>query len=195
MATIILKGAKKDIETTIAKAKEVNKLKANNTDPKTLLDIEGIVVELGDIKYALLDSEKDRELSNINQSKANDINYAELNKAYKDYIMGIKKGSLEDKINFNMKYVDLICFAETGMKYNEYIKLYPNVKEQIIDILKENIKFDFIVNPTKYRRMFKFTDYKHKESYNIANELRERSLYHTYKLLTEAYSLSHSTLL
>ena len=137
MATIVLKGTDKKIETTISKANEINKLKRDGENPKTLLDINGIVLELGDIKYAMYDEDKDKELQKEQSGIDSDNYYKQTQKDFKDEVAKYANGTLNQKLDFNLRVASFYCYTFTGLwlkdwsKENDPNPLYNKIKEEL----------------------------------------------------------------
>lgn len=190
MATIILKGTDKKLETTIFKAKEINRLKQDGENPKTLLDINGVVLELGDIKYAMYDEDKDKELNKEASSAQSDKEYEIENTFYFQEIKSIMSGTDSEKIKYNLAYASFICQAITGVWLKEWASTNVEGFKKLQEILKQDIKTHFVVNPKSYKEVFSFTDPNTGANKNIESIARSGAFRLVEKQLSEAIHTS-----
>lgn len=125
MATIILKGSDRKLECTLSQCEKINKLKESGADRKLPLNISGVVVELGDIKYAIPDGEKDKEKISEDRKEENEQYYNDASEEYKKYIEKRCRMSVTEKAN-DVRLFETLFFGTTGKKLTdvqiEYIK-------------------------------------------------------------------------
>lgn len=129
MATIVLKGTQKTIECTLSQCDQVNKMKESGVDPKTPLNIAGTVIELGEIRYALKDSEFDKQMKSDDRKTENDNYYAEAVSDYNKYIEKRCRMSPQEKAK-DVRMFDTLFFGVTEKKLNEKQVAYVQ-KEQL----------------------------------------------------------------
>lgn len=129
MSTIVLKGTQRSIECSIAQCDSINKMKESGIDPKTPLNISGVVVELGDIRYALKDSEYDKHEISNERKKENDSYYSEVQNNYNEYIVSRCKMSPIEKSK-DVRLFGTLFFGVTEKKLNEQQIAYLQ-KEQL----------------------------------------------------------------
>lgn len=182
MATIILKGTDKKIECSLAVCDRVNKLKSEKVNPKTEIEVDGIVLELGDIRYAIRDGEKDNEL----ERERKKAEYGEMieknNKEFYEEIRRYALGSIEGKISFNLKIAEMYCFAITGGGINDY-------RLQVEGIIKDELTRErLIVKPTRYLKIFRTNDIK-AEELKIEGLIRKQPFRLMEKYLGEVYDV------
>jgi hypothetical protein len=153
MATIILKGTDKKIETTISKCEKINELKRQKADPKTPIELEGLLVELGDIRYAIPDNEKDKELIKEEKERKWDAEQRSSLKNHRDEIINLANGSLKDKIEYNLKIASFYCYSFTGKWLKEWAVTndISELNKILVDELK---KVKLVVDPRKYKNVF-----------------------------------------
>ena len=148
MSTIILKGTDRKLECTISVCERINKLKEEKADPRTPLNISGSVIELGDIRYAIKDGELDKELNRDEKKNNNGVDIEKINKEFNKEIYSYANGTLEKKLQFNLKIAKFYCLALTGEKIDSY-------KDKLKPIFLEELqKEKLVVNPTKYLKLF-----------------------------------------
>jgi len=123
MATIILKGTQKEIECTVVQAESINKLKEQRADPKTMLNISGVSVELGDIRYAMTDRAFDKELIAEEKQSENDEHYNRVVKEYNNFIEKRCYLSVEEKSK-DVKLFETLYFGVKNKKLTEEQKEY-----------------------------------------------------------------------
>ena len=157
MATLILKATDKKLETTISKAREINKLKQDGVDPKTKLNINGVVLELGDIRYAMFDDDKDKEISKENANLQSESDYKKTDEDFKKEIASYAKGSLSRKIEFNLKIASFYCYTFTGLWLRDWVDEKRLIELNSL-IKKELLVEKLIVNPKLYKTIFKIQD-------------------------------------
>ncbi len=155
MATIILKGTDKKLECSLAVCSKVNELKSASADPKTPLEIDGVLVELGDIRYAIPDGDKDKEIAKEKRQQEFGDMITEYNRNFREEIRRYALGDINKKIHFNMEVAKMYAFAITGSTNLD------GVSDQLIPIFTEELKTSrLVVNPTKYLRLFKSVEVK-----------------------------------
>jgi hypothetical protein len=118
MATIILKGSDRKLECTLSQCEKINKLKESSADRKLPLNISGVVVELGDIKYAIPDGEKDREKVSEERKEENDKYYQDATDDYKKYIEKRCLMPIHEKSK-DVRLFEVLFFGTTGKKLSE----------------------------------------------------------------------------
>lgn len=123
MSVIILKGTDRKLECTISQCEKINKMKEDRVDPKTPLNISGVVVELGDIKYAINDAMTDGALVKDERKEENEKHYNQLNNDYNIDLKFRCNMSPEDKAK-NTKLFEILYFGVTSKKINEEQKKY-----------------------------------------------------------------------
>lgn len=159
MATIILKATDRKLECSISVCNQINELKSKNADPKTPLEIDGIFLELGDVRYAIPDMEKDKELAKERSQKEYGDIISEYNQQFHEEIRRYTLGSIENKIHFNMEVAKMYAFAITGSKNID------DISDTLISIFREELtKTRLVVNPTKYLKLFRVSDVKSDDS-------------------------------
>lgn len=154
MATIILRGTDKKLETTIKNAQYVNNLKDTNANPKTPLSIEGVSLLLEDIRYAMYDSEKDRELQKEQSGEDSDNYYKNMNSEFLKEINEYMISSRSKKIEFNLKVAGFYCYTFTGLWLKEWSK------QNDITLLQKAISDELdtqtlVASPKIYKNIFK----------------------------------------
>lgn len=159
MATIILGGTNKTIETTISETEKINHLKRIKADPKTVLDINGVVVELKDIKYALYDNEKDKELIKEESNKKYEQDQKQVETSQHDEIKRYAKATLGEKVDFNLKVASFYCYAFTGKWLREWAE--ENDTVELNAYIREELKTQKLVaRPKHYKRIFAVAEVK-----------------------------------
>ncbi len=123
MATIILKGTQKEIECTVVQAENINKMKEERVDPKTMLNISGVSVELGDIRYAMTDKAFDKELIAEEKQSENDEHYSRIVKEYNNFIEKRCYLSVDEKSK-DVKLFETLYFGVKNKKLTEEQKEY-----------------------------------------------------------------------
>lgn len=123
MATIILKGTQKEIECTVVQAESINKLKEQRADPKTMLNISGVSVELGDIRYAITDRAFDKELIAEEKQSENDEHYERVVREYNNFIEKRCYLPVEEKSK-DVKLFETLYFGVKNKKLTEEQKEY-----------------------------------------------------------------------
>lgn len=118
MATIILKGSDRKLECTLSQCDKINKLKESGADRKLPLNISGVVVELGDIKYAIPDGEKDKEKVSEERKEENEKYYNDASDDYKNYIEKRCSMPIQEKAK-DIRLFETLFFGTTGKKLNE----------------------------------------------------------------------------
>ena len=160
MSVVILKGTDKKIECTTNQCDTINKMKTDGADPTTKVNVGGVVMDLGDIRYAIPDSEDEilKKKKEIAKEKSQRDFGDMISRYHKDFHEEIRRyalGSLQGKIYFNMEIAKMYAFAMTGSKNVEYCA------EQLIAIFTEELKTEkLVVNPTKYIRLFTVNEVK-----------------------------------
>ncbi len=149
MSTIILKGTDKKLECTISLCEKINKMKEDGVNPKTPLNISGTVVELGEIRYAIKDGETDKQMSRDDKKSDNGERLRKYQKDFEDEINYYLNGSLEKKLQFNLRIAKMYCLAITGKDVDEYKSL---LKPIFLEELKTK---KLVVKPSKYMKLFK----------------------------------------
>lgn len=151
MATIILKGTQKEIECTVVQAESINKLKEQRADPKTMLNISGVSVELGDIRYAMTDRAFDKDLIAEEKQSENDEHYNRVVKEYNSFIEKRCYLSVEEKskdvklfetLYFGVKNKKLTeeqkeCVSKMQREYFEKNPRHPYAKVNYFKLLKD----------------------------------------------------------
>lgn len=113
MATIILKATDRKLECSIEQCNKINKMKEDGVNPKTPLNVSGTVVELGDIRYAIPDGERDKYL-NAEETKANNDEYLEeVSKEYRFQMIKLITLPIQEKAK-NVSLSKLMYQAYTG---------------------------------------------------------------------------------
>lgn len=123
MSVIILKGTDRKLECTISQCEKINQMKEIRVDPKTPLNISGVVIELGDIKYAINDSETDKALVKTVKDEENDKYYAELSSSYNEAIKNRCEKTPQVKSKDTMLF-ETLYIGVTGKVLTDVQKLY-----------------------------------------------------------------------
>ena len=157
MATVILKGTNKTLETTIAKAREINKLKRDGQDQDTPIEINGIVLELKDIRYAMCDEDKDKEVAKEQQGIDSENYYKQTEKDFKDEVTKYANGTLNQKLDFNLRVASFYCYTFTGLWLKDWSK--ENDPNPLYNKIKEELETEkLIASPKIYKSIFKVVD-------------------------------------
>lgn len=191
MATIILKGTDKKIETTISEARKINHLKESKADSKTLLNLNGLVLELGDIRYAMYDEDKDRELTKEQSGIDTENYYKKIDKDFRDEIFNYLNGGLNKKIEFNLKVASFYCYTFTGLWLKEWSQV--NDMTDLSNLIKKELETEkLVVSPKNYKNIFKVVEVKTSND-SLANstymgrqaplKMMENYLYNVYHLI------------
>lgn len=128
MSVIILKGTDRKLECTISQCEKINSMKELRVDPKTPLNISGVVVELGDIKYAIKDTDTDKSLNNEDRKEENEKYYNEASDAYNLAIKRKCEMSVAEKSK-NTRLFETLFFGVTGKKITQVQKEYIEKKQ------------------------------------------------------------------
>lgn len=157
MSTVILRGTDRKIETTISMCEKINKLKENKADPKTPLNVEGVVLYLEDIKYAMYDVEKDKELQKEQSGINSDKYYKDISGSFLLEIKMYANETKSKKIEFNLKVASFYCYTFTGLWLKEWVK--ENDLLPLQNILSKELETEkLLVDPRKYKNIFKVND-------------------------------------
>lgn len=148
MATIVLRATDRKLECTIAQCNIINKMKENGSNPKTPLNVSGTVVELGDIRYAIPDDERDRVLSSERTKEGNDSYIEETSTRYRTEMIRLLRLPIEQKA-INVSIPKLMWQAYTGETNPPQSFLDEVIKRQLA-FFRENPTHAF-ANPTCYR--------------------------------------------
>lgn len=186
MSVIILKGTDRKLECTISQCEKINSMKESRTDPKTPLNISGVVVELGDIKYAIKDSDTDKTLVKTERDEENDKYYASLDG---EYNLSIKKRcemKPEEKYKSTILF-ETLFFGVTGKKINDVQKEY---------IQKMQLDY-FVKNPNHpYARVDYFKLLKdvpdNKDTFNMQYHVGSSALRVIQKVISEAFITAYN---
>ncbi len=155
MATIILKGTDKKLECTIAQCTTINKMKEEGANPKTPLNVAGTVVELGDIRYAIPDEERDRVLKSEATKESNDKYLEEVGKEYRNEMIRVIKLPIQEKAKI-VTLPKLMYQAYTG-SVNAPQEFLDEVMARQLDYFKEHPTHAF-ANPTCYKDLLKVAE-------------------------------------
>lgn len=157
MATIVLRGTDRKLETSISVCEQINKLKESKADGKTPISINGVLLILEDIRYAIPDTEKDKEMIKEATQNKNDEDLSKMVSDYRKEIKTLKESDTKTKINYNLKLASFICYSMTGKWLKEWA--IENDTQELNNILVEELKkVKLIVNPTHYKKLFTFVD-------------------------------------
>lgn len=158
MATLILKGGKDaKMECSSKVCASINKMKQERKSPNTPIVVDGIFLELGDIRYALPGGELDSQRNRDGEKESNDKYLRDVILNFDKEILSYANGNLEKKLQFNLSVAKMYCFAITGGEIDEY-------KSQLKPIFIEELKKEkLVVNPTKYIKLFKINEPNGKE--------------------------------
>lgn len=186
MSVIILKGTDRKLECTISQCEKINALKESRTDPKTPLNISGVVVELGDIKYAIKDSDTDKSLVKTERDEDNDKYYLALNEGY---ILSIKKRcemKPEEKSK-NTVLFETLFFGVTGKKINETQKEY--IQKMQLEYFMKNQKHPFA--KVDYFKLLKDLP-SSRDDFNMQYHIGSASLRMIRRVIEEAFTTAHN---
>lgn len=185
MSVIILKGTDRKLECTISQCEQINKMKESKSDPKTPLNISGVVVELGDIKYAINDGETDKGLVRTERDEENNKYYTKLNENYNQSVKDRCFSSPEIKSK-DIVLFETLFFGVTGKKLNDLQKDY---------ISKMQFSY-FVLNP---RHPYAKVDYfkllkevpSDKDDFNMQYHIGSSALRLVQKVISEAFSTAY----
>lgn len=151
MAKIYIRGHQNPQTVSVKIAKEVDEIKKDTTIGNDYyISLDGFSCDKGDIKSVVIfDADDDKSERNSEKQNNNGERIMQYQKDFVDDIMSYANGTLEKKLQFNLKVAKMYCFALTGKDVDEY-------KPQLKNIFAEELKREkLVVNPTKYLRIFK----------------------------------------
>lgn len=150
MAKIYIRGHQHPQTVSVQIAKKVDEIKKDTMlDNNYYISFDGFSCDKGDVKSVVIYDADDDKASRSEIKK--DDNGETIAKYQEDFIKEIKSyasGSLELKLQFNLKVAKMYCFAITGGDVEEY---KPLLKPIFLEELK---KEKLVVNPTKYLKIF-----------------------------------------
>lgn len=162
-STVYIKGTNKGVVVTNDIAEQIKAAKKKGIDG--WLDLNGWSGNVSEIKHifdGVDESNRENykeELKNENRL-ANEQGYQEVEKEYFAQIKKVMFGTDAEKIKYNLTFASFICHAITGLWLKEWGNNNPNEFKQLTEVVAENIKTHFVVNPTKYKHIFPFADSK-----------------------------------
>lgn len=154
MAKIYIRGHQVPQTVDVRTAKMVDEIKNDKTkDNNYYIRLDGFSCDKGDVKSVVIfDTDDDRASSNASRQEDNGARLAQYTKDFEDEIKAYANGSLELKLQFNLKVAKMYCFALTGKDVEVY---KPELKPIFLEELK---KEKLVVNPTKYLKVFKIDE-------------------------------------
>lgn len=185
MSVIILKGTDRKLECTISQCGQINKMKESKSDPKTPLNISGVVVELGDIKYAINDGETDKGLVRSERDKENDKHYAELNDKYNLFIKDRCFSSPEVKSK-SIVLFETLFLGVTDKKLNDVQKAY--IEKMQLDYFNLNPRHPYA--KVDYFKLLKDLP-ENRDDFNMEYHIGSSALRLVQKVIGEAFITSY----
>ena len=185
MSVIILKGTDRKLECTISQCEQINKMKESKTDPKTPLNISGVVVELGDIRYAINDSETDKSLVRAERDKDNDKHYADLNEVYNQSIKDKCFSSPEVKSK-NIILFETLFVGVSDKRLNDVQKAY--IEKMQLDYFNLNPRHPYA--KIDYFKLLKDVP-DSRDGFNMQYHIGGSALRLVQKVIAEAFITSY----
>lgn len=181
MATIILKGTQKTIECSIPQCDSINKMKESGSDPRIPLNINGVQIELGDVRYAIKDGEYDKQMQSDDRKTENDSYYSETQNKYNEYIVK-RCGMSPDEKSKDIRMFDTLFFGVTGKKLNEDQIKY--IQKMQLDYFKENKNHPY-ANINVYKFIKELPG--NKDDFNMKYHVASSSIRIITKLIEESF--------
>lgn len=154
MAKIYIRGHQVPQTVDVKTAKMVDEIKNDKSkDDKYYIRLDSFSCDKGDVKSVVIfDADDDKSQRNSEKQDENGERLRKYQKDFEDEINSYLKGSLEKKLQFNLRIAKMYCVAISNKDIEEY---KPLLKPIFLEELKTQ---KLVVNPSKYIKLFSVSE-------------------------------------